>query len=158
MALETHGHTYGPVVLESHAHAQFGDQYGDQYISVNHFHQQPHGKHALTTTRRRLAKCPIQPAAARPHLQPSIVLPFRRNRDFVLRDEFSILWNRRNEQGSCTAIVGLGGIGYGWNIMNLHISNTRQQIPPSHRICTSCLRRELEYLGVLGTRKQRSTF
>lgn len=44
MASQTRCYAYESVVVGDRANAQFGDQYGDQYINVNHFHQQAPGE------------------------------------------------------------------------------------------------------------------
>lgn len=108
MALQAQCHAYGPAVVEGNAQAQFGDQ----YINVNHFHQQPQGNTPKSIVALLLTEYLVRPGSTSERPQPSIILPFNRNRDFIARDEFLTLWYRRNQLGYRTAIVGLGGAGY----------------------------------------------
>lgn len=81
-----------------------------------------------------------------------MILPFRHNRDFVVRSEFNTLWDQRNEPSFCVALVGLGGVGYAISrpiFQSCLELIGGQQIAHRYRIRLSLASREAEHLGVL---------
>jgi len=120
-----HGHAYGASVIGGCASVQLGDQYIRYAHSINSGTEVAHNSGSITNHVYNSITCEYLlqdaivmmltinwTATARTELQPSIVIPFRPNRDFVVRDEFLTLWSRRSRLGSPIALVGLGGVGY----------------------------------------------
>ncbi|KEF51033.1 uncharacterized protein A1O9_12917 [Exophiala aquamarina CBS 119918] len=65
---------------------------------------------------------------------PSLVIPYRRDPDFVERDVLTNLWQKASEPGARVALVGLGGVG-------------------GDRVCLPSVRLRPVDLGVLGLRQ-----